>query len=127
MPKYAFNVEVVPRFLPEQSGAGQGFYSFSYTVTVHNAGDVAAQLISRHWVISDAAGHTENVAGLGVVGHQPLLQPGAAFEYTSGCRLRTPSGTMRGSYFCVAVDGTRFNAEIAPFALVADANARVLH
>jgi ApaG protein len=100
-------------------------------VTVTNTGDIPAQLISRHWKISDAAGHTEEVKGLGVVGHQPLLQPGEAFQYTSGCRLRTTSGTMHGSYFAVAEDGERFDTPIPLFVLEATGggvpSGRVLH
>lgn len=131
MPKYQFTVEAQPQHLADQSSPEQAVYSFAYQVTVHNSGDVAAQLIARHWIITDAHGHTEEVKGLGVVGQQPLLQPGEAFRYTSGCRLRTPTGAMRGSYFCVAEDGTRFEAEIPAFILDADATpgapARVLH
>jgi len=126
MPKYAFRVEVLPQYLPGQSAPAQDIYSFSYTITITNAGEVPAQLISRHWIITDASGHTEEVKGLGVVGHQPLLKPGEAFQYSSGCRLRTPSGSMHGSYFCVAEDGERFEAEIAAFALD-DGASRVLH
>jgi ApaG protein len=126
MAKYQFRVEVQPAFLPEQSAPEQGVFSFSYTITITNAGEVAAQLISRHWIITDAAGDIQEVKGLGVVGHQPLLQPGQSFQYTSGCRLRTPSGTMHGSYFCVAEDGERFDTEIAPF-LLEDGTRRVLH
>ena len=88
-----------------------------------NTGEVPAQLISRHWVIVDAHGLSEEVKGLGVVGQQPLLRPGEAFQYTSGCRLRTASGTMHGSYFCVAGDGTRFEAPIALFVLEATPGA----
>ncbi len=130
MPTYQFSVEVQPQFLPEQSEPERGLFGFAYTVTVHNTGEVAAQLISRHWVISDAEGRTEEVKGLGVVGQQPLLQPGEAFQYTSGCRLRTASGTMHGSYFCVAEDGERFEAEIPMFVLDAGGaygSTRVLH
>ncbi len=119
MPKYAFACEVQPRFLPEQSAPHEGVYAFAYTVTVTNTGEVAAQLISRHWVIVDANGLSEEVKGLGVVGQQPLLRPGEAFQYTSGSRLRTASGTMHGSYFCVAEDGARFEAEIPLFVLEA--------
>lgn len=126
MPRYQFRVEVQPAYLPEQSDPSQGVFSFSYTITITNVGEVAAQLISRHWLITDAAGKIEEVKGLGVVGHQPLLQPGQSFQYTSGCRLRTPSGTMHGSYFCVAEDGERFDTEIAPF-LLEDGSRRVLH
>ena len=93
MAKYQFRIEVEPQFLPEQSAPGQNVYSFSYTITITNTGEVPAQLISRHWIIANAAGELEEVKGLGVVGHQPLLKPGEAFQYTSGCRLRTPSGS----------------------------------
>ena len=131
MPKYQFSVEVEPRFLPDQSEPERGLFGFAYTVTVHNTGEVAAQLISRHWIISDAQGHTEEVKGLGVVGQQPLLAPGEAFQYTSGCHLRTSGGTMHGSYFCVAEDGERFEAEIPLLVLdaggVDGGTARVLH
>jgi ApaG protein len=101
-----------PVYLPEQSAPAQGLYSFAYTITIRNTGDVPAQLISRHWIITNELGEIEEVKGLGVIGQQPLLKPGESFEYTSGCRLRTPSGTMQGSYFCVAEDGERFDVEI---------------
>lgn len=126
MARYQFHVEVQPAYQPEQSAPEQGVFAFSYTITIRNTGEVPAQLISRHWVITDAAGGTQEVKGLGVVGHQPLLQPGQSFQYTSGCRLPTPSGTMHGSYFCVAEDGERFETEIAPF-LLEDGSRRVLH
>jgi ApaG protein len=119
MPKYQFSCEVIPQYLPEQSAPEEHVYGFSYTVTVTNTGEVSAQLISRHWIISDAKGHNEEVKGLGVVGHQPLLKPGESFQYTSGSRLRTPSGTMHGSYFCVAEDGERFEVAIPMFVLEA--------
>ena len=131
MPKYQFSVEVEPQFLPEQSEPAAALFGFAYTITVHNTGEVPAQLISRHWVITDARGHVEQVKGLGVVGQQPLLKPGEAFQYTSGCRLRTASGTMHGSYFCVAEDGERFEVEIPLFVLDAGGagggSARALH
>jgi ApaG protein len=126
MAKYQFRVDVVPQFVPEQSSPAQGIYSFTYKITITNSGEVPAQLISRHWYIADAAGQVEQVKGLGVMGHQPLIQPGEAFQYSSGCRLRTPSGTMHGSYFCVAEDGERFEVEIPVFVLD-DGSARVLH
>jgi len=126
MAKYQFRVEVVPQYLPEQSAPSQGIHSFAYTITITNTGEVPAQLISRHWLITDGNGGTEEVKGLGVVGHQPLLKPGESFQYTSGCRLRTPSGTMQGSYFCVAEDGERFEVDIPPFVLD-DGSPRVLH
>ena len=126
MPKYQFRVDVEPQYLPEQSAPGQDLYAFAYTITITNTGEVPAQLISRHWIITNSQGQIEEVKGLGVVGHQPLLKPGESFQYTSGCRLRTPSGTMHGSYFCVAEDGERFDVEIAPFTLD-DGSVRVLH
>lgn len=115
--KYEFSVSVQPRFQPEQSDPERDRYLFAYTVTVRNTGDVAAQLISRHWIITDGEGKVHEVRGLGVVGEQPLLAPGEVFEYTSGCPLETPVGTMRGSYQCVAADGTRFDAPIPEFVL----------
>ncbi|HNE59715.1 MAG: Co2+/Mg2+ efflux protein ApaG [Rubrivivax sp.] len=131
MPTYQFHVEVQPEYLPEQSEPAHSRYGFAYTITVLNTGQVAAQLVSRHWIIVDGRGHTEEVRGLGVVGQQPLLQPGEAFQYTSGCQLRTPSGTMHGSYFCVAEDGERFEVAIPLFVLDASGadggSARVLH
>ena len=135
MPKYQFQVEVQPQYLPDQSAPDEGVYSFAYTITITNTGDVTAQLISRHWIISDANGNTEQVKGLGVVGQQPLLKPGEAFQYTSGCRLRTASGSMHGSYFCVAEDGEPFTCPIELFVLEAFSPgqpgqpmaARVLH
>ncbi len=117
MPRYKFQVEVVPQYLPEQSDPDGDLYVFAYTITIINAGTVAAQLISRTWNINDARGMHEKVKGLGVVGHQPLLKPGEAFEYTSGTRLRTPTGTMHGSYFCVAEDGEKFDVDIPMFVL----------
>lgn len=126
MARYAFQVEVLPRFLPDQSDADQGVFSFAYTITISNVGDVPAQLISRHWIITNDRGEVEEVKGLGVVGQQPLLRPGESFEYTSGARLRTPSGTMQGTYFCVAEDGARFEVEI-PLFVLDDGNRRVLH
>ena len=117
MAKYQFQVEVLPRYLPEQSAPEQGHYVFAYTITISNTGKIAAQLISRSWNVNDASGHTEKVRGLGVIGQQPLLQPGEKFEYTSGTRLRTPTGTMHGSYFCVAEDGERFDTDIPMFVL----------
>jgi ApaG protein len=117
MPKYEFLVEVAPQYLPDQSNPEEDLYVFAYTITVTNNGEVAAQLISRTWNVNDANGHTEKVKGLGVVGQQPLLKPGQSFEYTSGTRLRTPTGTMHGSFFCVAEDGEKFDADVPMFVL----------
>jgi len=116
-PIYQFHVQVKPRYLPEQSDPEQGLYFFAYAITVRNTGTVAAQLISRTWNVNDADGHHEKVKGLGVVGRQPLLQPGEAFEYTSGTRLNTPTGTMHGSFFCVAEDGEKFEVDVPMFVL----------
>ena len=116
-PKYQFSCAVVPQYIPQQSSPGDGIYGFAYTVTITNTGLMAAQLISRHWEIVDANGHVEEVKGLGVVGHQPLLKPGESFQYSSGSRLRTPTGAMHGTYFCVAEDGERFEALIPMFVL----------
>lgn len=130
MSKYQFRVEVSPNYLAEQSSPIQGLYVFSYTITITNVGQVTAQLISRSWNVNDANGHTERVRGLGVVGQQPLLQPGQSFEYTSGTRLRTPTGTMHGSFFCVAEDGEKFDVDVPMFvldALSASGGTRTLH
>lgn len=104
-------------FRPERSAPAQGRYLFAYTVRIANEGQAPAKLLSRHWIITDAAGEREEVVGDGVVGQQPHLVPGAAFEYTSFCVLRTPLGQMRGTYTMMRDDGTSFQAEIAPFAL----------
>lgn len=113
-----FSVSVEPAFLPDESDADQGLWAYRYTVRIRNSGRHPAQLIARHWVIMDERGHTEEVRGLGVVGQQPLLRPGEVFEYTSWTRLHTPSGSMRGTYLCVAEDGCPFDAPIPEFALV---------
>jgi ApaG protein len=115
--KYAFSVSVQTAYLQDQSSPEDGQYAFAYTVTISNIGSVAAQLISRHWIITDANNHVHEVKGLGVVGAQPLLQPNQQFEYTSGSVLATPIGSMRGSYQIVAEDGTLFKAVIEPFTL----------
>ena len=123
------DVRVEPRYLPEESDPLQETSGFAYTITLSNHGEVPAQLISRHWIILDADGHREEVRGLGVVGHQPLLKPGEGFEYTSGCRLRTPTGTMEGTYFFVKEDGASFEVPIPRFTLDAtgQTGGRVLH
>lgn len=130
MPKYQFRVEVMPHYLAEQSDPEQDLYAFSYTITITNVGTIGAQLISRTWNVNDASGHTERIKGLGVVGHQPLLQPGQSFQYTSGTRLRTATGTMHGSFFFVAEDGEKFDTDVPMFildALSADDGRRTLH
>jgi ApaG protein len=117
MTKYQFTVEATPRYLPDQSAPNEGLYVFAYTITITNTGDVTAQLISRSWNVNDSNGLAEKVKGLGVVGQQPLLTPGQSFEYSSGTRLRTATGTMHGSFFCVAEDGEKFDADIPLFVL----------
>ena len=130
MPRYKFQVEVHPQYLSEQSDPDGGLYTFAYTITITNVGNVAAQLISRTWNVNDANGTHEKIKGLGVVGHQPFLKPGEQFEYTSGTRLRTPTGTMHGSDFCVAEDGEKFDVDIPMFVLDAlsdEPGSRNLH
>lgn len=115
--KYAFSVTVDTAYLPDQSSPEQQQYVFAYTITITNIGQVAAQLVSRHWIITDAHGDIKEVKGLGIVGAQPLLEPKQQYEYTSGCVLNTTAGSMHGSYFCVAVDGEKFDVEIPEFIL----------
>jgi ApaG protein len=122
--KYEIAVSAHTQFIEEQSDPAIGRYVFAYTITIRNTGNIAAQLISRHWLITDADGEVQEVRGLGVVGHQPLLQPGESFEYTSGSAIATPVGTMRGSYQMTAEDGSQFEAAIPEFTL---AIPRVLH
>jgi len=122
--RYEFSVAVETAYIAEQSDVEQNRYVFSYTITITNTGSMPAQLISRHWVITDANSSVQEVRGLGVVGVQPLLRPGEHFQYTSGSVLNTPVGTMHGSYHMTAEDGTQFDALIAPFTL---SMPRVLH
>lgn len=124
MKPYEITVQVQAQFLPEQSDPGQQQYFFAYTVRITNTGQHPAQIISRHWVITDSQNEHQDVRGLGVVGQQPLLAPGETFEYTSGCPLQTPVGSMRGTYLCVGEDGLPFDAVIPEFVL---AMPRTLH
>ena len=117
MSQYELSVSAQTRYLPEQSDPEHRQYAFAYTLTIRNTGQVAAQLIARHWIITDRENHVQEAKGLGVIGQQPLLQPGEQFEYTSWAVLETPIGTMRGAYFCVADDGERFEAPVPEFAL----------
>ncbi len=110
-------VEVKSAFRPDRSEPSANRWLFTYTVTIRNEGDVPAQLMARHWIITDANGDREEVQGDGVVGHQPRLSAGEQFEYTSFCPLETPFGTMEGHYNMVAADGSAFEATIAPFGL----------
>jgi ApaG protein len=122
--RYDIAVSAATRYLADQSDETTGRYVFAYTITLRNAGSAPAQLISRHWVITDAQGLVQEVRGLGVVGAQPMLKPGESFEYTSGTSIATPVGTMRGTYQMVAEDGTQFDAPIPEFTLSVP---RVLH
>jgi ApaG protein len=124
MSKPEFSCQVQVQFLPEQSKLPEGPFGYAYTITINNTGDVTAQLIGRHWVITDATGRIEEVRGLAVVGHQPLLKPGESFEYTSWTRLATASGTMRGTFFCMTEDAQPFDAPVPEFLL---ANRNTLH
>ncbi len=119
-----FSCSVQPSYLEEQSNPARHEYAFAYTVTIVNSGTVAAQLIGRHWLITDATGRVEEVRGLGVVGHQPLLKPGERFEYTSWARLETPHGSMQGSFFCMTDEARLFEAPIPAFTL---ARSQSLH
>ena len=115
---------VVTRFLPEQSSTQEELYAFAYTITIQNTGEVAAQVIGRHWVITHGSGQVEEVRGLGVVGQQPLLKPGEQFEYTSWTRITTPRGSMRGEFYCMTDEAEAFEAPIESFPL---AIAQALH
>jgi len=119
-----FSSKIVVRPLPEQTDPARERWAYAYTVTIRNSGDVAAQLVARHWQITDHRGHTQEVRGLGVVGEQPLLKPQQSYEYTSATAIATPVGTMRGSYQMIAEDGVAFDATIPEFTLSAP---RVLH
>ena len=122
--KHEVSVTARTAFIPEQSDIQNGRYVFAYTITITNTGNVPAQLISRHWIITDANNQAQEVRGLGVIGEQPRLRPRESFEYTSGTAIATPVGTMRGSYQMVAEDGVHFDAPIPEFTL---SMPRVLH
>jgi ApaG protein len=123
-PKHHISISSRVQFVPEQSDPEKGRYVFAYTITITNTGTVTAQLVSRHWIITDADAQVQEVRGDGVVGEQPVLRPKESFEYTSGAAIATPVGTMRGSYQMVAEDGERFDAPIPEFTL---SMPRVLH
>ena len=122
--KYEITVSTRTTYIPEQSDPDSGRYVFAYTITIKNSGSVTAQLISRHWIITDSNDQVQEVRGLGVVGEQPLLKPAESFEYTSGTAIATPVGTMRGTYQMVGEDGLQFDAPIPAFTL---SMPRVLH
>ena len=117
-------VEVLSQHVPENSRPQAGEWLFQYTVRITNQSKETVQLVSRHWIITDAVDHEENVQGPGVVGQQPVLEPGESFQYSSWCPLRTPTGTMHGTYQMVAEDGQHFDAPIPSFTLSVP---RILH
>jgi ApaG protein len=116
---HGVRVSVESQYLADESSPTAEHFVFAYTVTIANEGHGVVQLKTRHWIITDGRGHVEEVKGPGVVGAQPVLKPGQAFRYTSGCVLKTPRGTMHGTYQMHREDGSQFDAEIAPFLLVA--------
>jgi ApaG protein len=122
--KHDISVTSRTAFIPDQSDLENGRYVFAYTITITNTGSVSAQLVSRHWIITDSNNQVQEVRGLGVVGEQPTLRPNESFQYTSGTAIATPVGTMRGSYQMVAEDGAQFDAPIPEFTL---SMPRVLH
>jgi len=126
MPEKKYEISVAERtaFIPDQSDLDSGRYVFAYTITITNIGTLPAQLVSRHWIITDANNQVQEVRGQGVVGEQPLLRPNESFQYTSGTAIATPVGTMRGTYQMVAEDGVQFDASIPEFTL---SMPRVLH
>jgi ApaG protein len=124
MPRPELSCSVVTRFLPDQSSTSEDVYAFAYTITIRNTGEVTAQVIGRHWVITHGSGEVEEVRGLGVIGQQPLLKPGEQFEYTSWTRITTPRGSMRGELFCMTDEAEAFEAPVDPFPL---AIAQALH
>lgn len=122
--KYQIEVRVSSAYIPDQSEPDEQRFVFSYTITITNQGSLPAQLVTRHWIITDANNRVQEVRGRGVVGEQPTLEPGESFQYTSGTVIGTPVGTMHGSYQMVAGDGVRFDADIPSFILSVP---RVLH
>lgn len=122
--KYDITVAARTAFIPDQSDVGSGRYVFAYTITITNTGSLPAQLVSRHWIITDSNNQVQEVRGLGVVGEQPTLRPNESFQYTSGTAIATPVGTMRGTYQMLAEDGMQFDASIPEFTL---SMPRVLH
>ena len=122
--KHSIDVTAQVKYIPDQSDEAQQRYVFAYTITITNTGTVPAQLMSRHWIITDSNNQVQEVRGAGVIGEQPLLRPSESFQYTSGTAIATPVGTMRGSYQMVAEDGVQFDAPIPEFTL---SMPRVLH
>ena len=116
-PRYQIDVSVTTRYLAAQSQSEQNRYAFSYTITIVNNGELPAQLLSRHWIITDGDGRVQEVRGAGVIGQQPHIEPGASHTYSSGTVMTTQVGTMQGSYLMHAQDNHEFKAIIAPFRL----------
>lgn len=117
-----FTCSVLVQVLPEQTQADQGIHAFSYTITIVNSGDITAQLVGRHWQITDTHGHVQRVDGLAVVGHQPLLAPGQQFQYSSWAQIGTPQGSMSGRFLCVTEDAEVFYTEVPEFLLADSAS-----
>lgn len=117
MPDCPIRIEVETAYLDHQSEPEDGRYAFAYSITIHNDGAVAAKLLSRHWIITDADGGVQEVRGEGVIGEQPLIRPGEHFHYSSGAILPTPVGSMRGAYTMIDASGHEFQAPIAAFTL----------
>ncbi|MGC4079085.1 MAG: Co2+/Mg2+ efflux protein ApaG [Rubrivivax sp.] len=118
MAQSRFDCSVRVQYLEDRSEPPDGPFAFAYTVTIRNTGDIAAQLVARHWIVTDAQGQVEEVRGLAVVGHQPLIAPGESFEYTSWTMIATPVGRMSGTFFCMTEDAHAFEAPVAEFTLV---------
>ncbi len=118
MARPEFTCEVRVQYLPEQSQPPEGPFAFAYTVNIRNSGDVTAQLVARHWQVANADGRIEDVRGLAVVGHQPVLKPGEQFEYTSWTRIDTPHGQMQGTFYCMTEDAQAFEATVQEFQLL---------
>ena len=114
---YQIDIAIVTNYIEQQSAPDKDRYVFAYTITIENAGNIPAQLISRHWIITDAAERVQEVRGDGVIGEQPNLAPGESFSYTSAAMIETPVGTMHGSYQMISKDGTEFDAPIPAFRL----------
>lgn len=117
VPKYDIKINVATNYLAEQSSESAKRFVFSYTITIRNTGNIAARLVSRHWIITNANGEVQEVQGIGVVGEQPFLKPGEEFRYSSGSVLETPVGTMEGTYTMIAEDNLKFKTTIPPFTL----------
>ena len=121
------SVSVEPRYMADRSDPGEGRFFWAYTVEIANGGAAPVQILARHWIITDQFGRREDVRGVGVVGEQPVIEPGASFTYTSGCPLQTPSGVMVGTYQAIGDDGEVFSVDIPAFSLDIPGEKRVLN